>query len=258
MVFFKDKRIRTLVLIMGVLVAIGLLIARSYYRSVNRAVDPRVIQARELYAQYNTLANYNDFEQVFLLLDSIEQLYRAVPHYKRSFEVGVLYNNRGAAYLIMAMHHDSLNIKSVYLSQLSSDSLLRLARRAVNESIAIYTEWLAEYGDKTEQEIEDMLTGDFLIGLQGYEAEMIARYKKSRIKEIVDAREETKRRLSVSYTNLGIIYRNLEEYELAAKQYQKAIELWERNLVAENNLNLLLGRPMKKRNMIQKLFPPER
>jgi hypothetical protein len=48
------------------------------------------------------------------------------------------------------------------------------------------------------------------------------------------------------------------DYEKAINNYQKAIDLWDQNLTAENNLNILLGKPLKKRNLIQKLFPPKR
>jgi hypothetical protein len=47
-------------------------------------------------------------------------------------------------------------------------------------------------------------------------------------------------------------------YDSAAFYYNNAIELWDRNLTAENNLNILLNRPQKKRNLIQTLFPPEK
>ena len=67
--------------------------------------------------------------------------------------------------------------------------------------------------------------------------------------------KETPRRLSVSYTNLGIMYRFREDYENAALSYKKAMDLWEDNLSAENNLNILLGRPLKKRSLLRKIFP---
>ena len=60
----------------------GVIIARSYYGNINRAVDPRIIQARELYGQYDQVARSGDFYAVFDLLDSIEaylQCHRALP-----------------------------------------------------------------------------------------------------------------------------------------------------------------------------------
>ena len=72
------------------------------------------------------------------------------------------------------------------------------------------------------------------------------------------ALKETDRRLSVCYTNLGVIERTRGNYQEAIMNYEKALNLWDRNLEAENNLNRLLGRPIKKRNLLQKLFPPDR
>ena len=109
-----------------------------------------------------------------------------------------------------------------------------------------------------EQEVELMLEKGFLKGLEGYNEADIQKFQHKRNQEINEAQAETKRRLSVSYTNLGLVYRQQLKYEDAALSYQKAIENWDRNLTAENNLNKLMGRPEKKRNLIQKLFPPER
>lgn len=258
MAFLQDKRSRTLVLIMSVLVVLAIIFSRYYYRSVNDSYDPRVVPAKKLYSKYNTLAQINDFEGVFILLDSIEGIYESYPYYKNSYETGVLYNNRAAAYLIMAMHKDSLVINSKYLNKFSVDTLLVMAQESVNESIRIYTNWLAVYEDETEVELEAVLKGEFMDGLEGYSDKETAKFTKRRLVELKDAQIENKRRLSVSYTNLGIIFRNLGQYELALENYQKAIDLWEENLSAQNNLNILLDRPLEKRNIIQRLFPPQK
>jgi tetratricopeptide (TPR) repeat protein len=84
------------------------------------------------------------------------------------------------------------------------------------------------------------------------------KYLRTRTEEILEALEENPRRLSVCYTNLGLIYRYRGEYIKAAEQYKKAIELWDRNLDAENNLNKLLNKPLRKRNFIQRMFPPSK
>ncbi|MBN1925889.1 MAG: hypothetical protein JW798_08640 [Prolixibacteraceae bacterium] len=258
MVFLKDKRIRTLILVMSVLVAIALLITKYYYKSLNDSVDPRVLTARELYSGYNQLAVSNDFEEIFILLDSIERIYNAVPHYKNSYEVGVLYNNRAAALLTMALYKDSISIQSKFFSSLPADTLWHMAQSAVSQSINIYEIWLEKYGDVNEISLRDSVEKDFFIGLDDYSEKERNRFFNNRMKEIRDARFETPRRLSVSYTNLGLVYRNNEEYEKAAEQYIKALDLWDRNLVAENNLNLLLNRPLKKRSLIQRIFPPKK
>ena len=95
-------------------------------------------------------------------------------------------------------------------------------------------------------------------GLESITPDLKTKYIKARTKDIEKAILENDRRLSVCYTNLGIVFRQREQYKQAAEQYKKALELWDRNLNAENNLNVLLGKPLKKRNIIQKLFPPER
>ena len=258
MILFKDKKVRTLILIMGVLVAVGLMVSRSYYQSINDSYDPRVVPAKKLYSGYNTLAEANDFEGVFLLLDSIETIYNSYPHYKNSYEVGVLYNNRAAVLLTLGMYKDSILVRSKYFNSLSSDTLFYMAQSAVDKSIAIYELWLKKYKQVDESGLEALLRKDFTIGLENYSAEEIAEFEKRRLTEIQDAQTENLRRLSVSNTNKGIIFRNREQYELAVEQYKKAIDLWDQNMTAQNNLNVLLGRPLETQGMIERLFPPEK
>jgi len=244
-----NRKTRALIFIMCALVLSGFIISHFYYKSVNASVDPRIVPARKLYENYNLLAQENKLDSIFWLMDTIESIYTRVDHYENSFEVGVLYNNRAATYLSLLMHEEDVIV---------SDSLLEAADHAINKSIAIYENWLMSYDGKSEQELEKDLEKDFLVGLEDYDEVDQQKFLHKRIKEIIEAQVETKRRLSVSYTNLGLVYRHQLQYEAAALSYQKAIENWDRNLTAENNLNKLLGRPEKKRNLIQKLFPPER
>ena len=251
MSLLANKKTRALIIIMCALVLSGIAISHYYYKSVNASVDPRIIKARTLYEKYNHCAQVNDFEAIFSLMDSIEIIYTSIDHYKNSYEIGVLYNNRAASYLTIALstnesEHDV------------PDSLINLAEAAVSHSIDIYTNWLEIFQEKSPGEIEKMISPNFFIGLENHNDEERYKFLSNRIKEIEDAQLETPRRLSVCYTNMGVICRHRLQYEAAAKNYQKAIELWDRNLTAENNLNILLGRPTKKRNLIQKLFPPER
>lgn len=258
MAFLKDKKTRTLIIIMSVLVAIALMISRSYYRSVNNSFDPRVVPARELYAEYNNLAVINDFEGIFQLLDSIENYYNQYPHYDDSFETGVVYNNRAAAYLTMAIHKDSMVIRSKYFDAMSKDTLFHLAEDAVKSAITIYENWMTLYNGKGEDQLDEILNRNFFIGLESYTEEEKEVFKNRRIEEIQTAQLETPRRLSVSYSNLGLIYRNYGDYEVALENYKKAIDLWDQNMDAKNNVNVLLGRPKEKRNLIQKMFPPQK
>ena len=246
------KPARPLILVMTALAIITILFAIRHYRKDNLSVDPRVVPARKLYEGYNALARVNDFAGVIRLLDSIDNIYSRYPHYQGSFETGVLENNRAAVYLTLGLSYDSLSSPFHHLGQ---DSLISLAESAVRNSILIYEKWMDGYSGKTPAEIREQVEGAFGLGLESRRPEKKAGYLDTRVEEIQDAEKETPRRLSVSYTNLGIVYRYREDYESAAACYRKAMDLWEDNLTAENNLNLLLGRPMKKRNLIQKMFP---
>lgn len=247
---FKNKSTRVLILIMGTLFVCAILIANIYYSYQNRSVDPRIIKANDLYTQYNELANASDYDAIFLLMDSIEFIYSQIEHYERSYEVGVLYNNRAASYIAMALHvEDDTDVK---------DSLLELAKYNVLTSIELYSEWIEKYDDKTENEIIKMLEPHFNPEDSIFLNKNINRFINKRVKQIESAMIETPRRLSVSHTNLGIIYRHKEQYEDAIVEYIKALELWPDNLSAENNLNVLFDKPLKKRSTFRKIFPKDR
>jgi tetratricopeptide (TPR) repeat protein len=138
---------------------------------------------------------------------------------------------------------------------MGQDSLMALGEAAARKSIDIYERWLSAHSDLGAGEIRKQVKADFETALHTAAPETMEAYVENRVKEIAEALEETPRRLSVSYTNLGLAYRFREDYQEAASCYQQAIDLWEDNLTAENNLNILLGKPMKKRNFIQKMFP---
>ena len=243
---------RALIYVMMALVVITILLAYSHYQGKNLSVDPRIVPARKLYEGYNALASSNDYEGVISLLDTIAEIYSQYPHYRGSFETGVLENNRAAVYLTLGLSYDSLSSPYHYLGQ---DSLMALGESAARKSIDIYEHWLSAYTDDRTGEIQEQVLATFGIGLNTYVPGEMEAYIENRVKEIEDAIEEMPRRLSVSYTNLGLAYRYREDYQGAASCYQQAIDLWEDNLTAENNLNILLGEPMRKRNFIQKMFP---
>lgn len=249
----QNKSTRALIIIMSALVLLGVSIAKIYYAKVNASIDPRIREARILYEKYNGFAQLNQLDSILALMDEVEHIYHSTGHYQNSFETGVLYNNRAASYLIMAFHYPAV-IKDSILQ----DSIVNIAEYHTKKSITIYTNWLSDFEGKEYNEIESLISESFLQGLDNYDKEQNTVYLENRIKEIQEAQLETSRRLSVSYTNLGVIFRYRKQYEQAAKSYKKAIDLWDQNLTAENNLNILLNRPLKKRNFIQRLFPPER
>jgi tetratricopeptide (TPR) repeat protein len=194
--------------------------------------------------------NHPTIQGVFQLMDSIEEIYSKYPHYRESYEVGILYNNRAAAYLAMALlHKDSKERK---------DSLLNLSKTNVLRSIEIYSSWLSVWGNKNAEEIKLNLSPNFNPNDSAFHGKNVNRYVNKRAKEIIEAQIETNRRLSVSHSNLGMIYRHKEQYDDAANEYFKALEYWPDNLTAENNLNILLNQPLKKPSVIRRLFPKER
>ena len=125
MTLLVSNRTRALIAIMCALVLSAIVISHFYYKSVNDSVDPRIVEARKLYEKYNLYTQRNELKAVFWLMDSIEQIYASYPHYKNSYEVGVLYNNRAAAYLTLGLFADSI------LSG-ARDSLFILAEDAAN------------------------------------------------------------------------------------------------------------------------------
>ena len=247
-----------LILIMIAVVIIGILIAKSYYGNSNRSIDPRIVEARELYSKYDNYAQRGNYYRVFSLLDSIEDIYSAIRHYERSFELGVLYNNRAAAYLTVSMFADTIPEALNPFTDLSSDSLYSLAQMNLLKAILIYESWVEKFSSLSVEQISKKIIPKFLEGLDSVSPALEAKYVEARAKDIEKALIENDRRLSVCYTNLGVVFRQTGAYKEAVEHYEKALKLWDRNLDAENNLNLLLGRPAKKRNLIQKLFPPER
>lgn len=235
---------------MVVLVAIGIAVAWVYYGNINRAVDPRVRQAQVMYGRYNVYASENNAEMVLALLDSIEDIYLSVPHYKGSFEIGVVHNNRASVFLTMALSDSVVEeIRQFYFS---------LSEKHLNESLSFYTRWIDLFGDKSEEEITGFVHEEFSADGSLSKNKNLDAIIRRRVNEIITAQLEMPRRMSVSYTNLGIIRRHENKPEEALDYYIKALELWDQNHVAKNNINVLFGDPIEKQSFIRKLFPPER
>jgi tetratricopeptide (TPR) repeat protein len=252
------RSIGRLIGVMLIVVVAGLLVAKSYYKSLNRSVDPRIIPARRLYEGYNEYAMKGEYIQVFALLDTVGKYYLSIPHYCQSFELGVLENNRAAALLTIALYQDSIPAARNPYDGLSADSLVQMAAFHIQEAIGLYDHWNLSYSGMNRDEIKELIREGFLEGLEPSDPGLKEKYLENRVDEMEEALKENPRRLSVCYTNLGLVYRYQEEYVKAAEQYKMAIELWDRNLDAENNLNKLLNRPLRKRNFIQRMFPPSR
>jgi tetratricopeptide (TPR) repeat protein len=236
--------------IMVILALIGIAIAWVYYGNINKAVDPRVRQAQVMYGRYNVYASENDYEKVLSLLDSIKEVYSSVPHYANSYELGVIQNNRASVFLTKALSDTTLDeIRQNYFA---------LAEQHLLKSIDYYNGWMNDFGNLTEEEIHLYVDKEFrsdpvLLSHKNIDA-MITK----RVKDVLTAQIETPRRLSVSYSNLGIIKRHEDKVDEAVEYYTKALELWDENHAAKNNLNILFGKPVEKQGLLRKLFPPER
>ncbi len=249
---------RALILTMSALLLIGFGIASLYYESQNKKIDPRVIEARKLYKKYDQYAEKNDYSAVFQLLDSVEDVYRKYPHYRNSYEIAVLENNRAAVWLSMAIHGNGQPVSLDGVTLLSKDTLLQKARNHVKSAISGYEKWLGKFGEMERNATKKEIESNFFIGLNESDVEKRRDYLNNRVDEILKAQLENKRRLSVALTNYGIIFRHEEKYMKAISFYEKALELWDQNLAAKNSRNILLGKPIEKRNFIQKMFPPEK
>lgn len=240
------KRVLTAMLIISI---IGISIAYFYYDYQNKSEDPRVKEAKILYKKYTEFVEQNDFKAVLNILDSIELIYSKYPSYNNSYEMGTVLNNRGSVYLTKALY---LNDNELHIK----DSLLNLAKNEFEKSINIYINWLNEYEKISENEIIEKATTDFE-NCKTINKDEIEKFVKKRTSEIKTAQFETPRRLSVSYTNLGIVMRHFEKYDSAITCYTEALKLWQDNLSAKNNVNILLGRPLEDRTIIDKIFPKD-
>lgn len=246
----KNRSLRIVILVMLILALSGLAIAWMHYSGINRSADPRVKEARKMYGRFNIYASDNDQEKILVLLDSIQEIYEAVEHYRNSYEIGVVMNNRASVYLTRAIADTLIEeVKEHYFA---------MAERELRYGIDYYNNWIDAFGQLDKHEIEQLVYEDFMAD-PGIEADNRAEaYIRQRVKEIMMARAEMPRRLSVSYTNLGIIRRHENRPEEAVGYYAKALDLWDDNLAARNNLNIIFGRPVEKHGLLRKLFPPER
>ncbi len=247
-IFKVEKNTITIIAIMVVIVIVGITIAAIYYGNVNTSEDPRVLEVKKMYQRYDLLASESKHTQISSLLDSMTYIYNQYDDYKYSYEMGVVYNNKVAVLLTIALFEIQDNEQR--------DSILSLAKVDINTAINIYKNWITDFGSLTKEQIKARIEPIYVNNNSSlFEKDKIKLYVNKRINDILLAQKETPRRLSVSYTNLGIILRHQNKYEQAIVAYKKAIELWDNNLTAENNINILLGRPIKERSVLNKLFP---
>jgi len=250
-IFRISKQTRILLIILVCLSIIGFLIAWLYYNDKNSSEDPRVTGARFKLVEYDRLMKERRYQDALRILDTVARIYESTAGYNVSFEPGLLFNNRGSVYLSMALY-DSL------VPAEEKGVLLRLAEENMQKGIQIYKNWIDSAGKLTNNQIKTNITPFFPQNDPGLQGKNLAKIINKRVEDIVFAQTETPRRLSVSYTNLGIIQRHQFRQEEAAQSYIEAIKLWKDNFTARNNFNVLMGLQPEDRSIIDKLFPPER
>lgn len=221
-----------------------------YYRNLNKAEDPRINGAKLLLKEYDEKSeSAGGFEQ-FYLLDSAQHILDKAG-YGHSFETGVIFNNKCTAFLYKALYDSAI-------TSAEKANLLRLAMLWADSSIYIYKTWLHQWQNLDADQIENLVVEEFDPMDRAFINFNYEKLVKKRVKEIVLAQTETKRRLSVSFTNKGTIYRHLIQTDSAYEYYKRALDLWNDNRTAKSNLSVLLGGEPVKPGVLESLFPPDR
>ena len=235
---------------MFIIISISFLVAYIYYNGKNKAEDPRIIQTKYMFKQFDDLMKEKKFSSALPFLDSIESILVKVPGYKESYEPGIVYNNRGSVYLSMALYDNKDSIEKF--------RLLETAKENIDSGIVIYNTWLDRNRDLSKEELSQIVKPFFSESDLAFKGKNYSKIFHKRVEDLVLAQKETPRRLSVSFTNLGIIQRHLYKQNEAVESYIKAIKIWKDNFTARNNFNVLMGKPPKDRSIIDKLFPPDK
>ncbi|THB71852.1 MAG: hypothetical protein D6B25_17780 [Desulfobulbaceae bacterium] len=247
------KKVLSIVIVITATIFIG---SYFYYDSVNKAEDPRILPAKELFLTYDKELESDEYVKALTILDQVLAIYQKTPGYENSYEIGVLLNNKATVYLV-ELETEILTDQDNVDHESMRDSLLTAANYTT-QAIGIYEAWLKEMGTLSEQQIRQKIAPHFKQDDPAFGTSNPKRFLEKRVEAIIDAQLETSRRISVSLTNLGMINRYLGNLDEAKLNYEKAIELWDRNYTAQDNLAVLLNQPVKKRSMISRLFPPER
>jgi tetratricopeptide (TPR) repeat protein len=239
-------------ILIGIFFIVGasFLVAYIYYKDKNNAEDPRIVQTKYMFRQFDELMKENKFSSALPLADTIESILVSVPGYMESYEPGIVCNNIGSAYLSMALYETKDSSERV--------RLLELAKKNIDSSIVIYNTWLDRYGTLSEDGLFDYVKPFFQENDDAFKDKNYKKILQKRVDDLILAQKETPRRLSVCYTNLGIILRHQYKQNEAVGCYIKAIKLWKDNFTARNNFNVLMGKPPKDRSIINQLFPPDK
>ena len=233
-----------------IIISVSFLTAYIYYNGKNRAEDPRIVQTKYMFREYDNLMKENQFTSGLAILDRIDSIFLIVPGYTDSYERAIVCNNRGSAYLGMALYNSTDSTEKI--------RLLLIAETNIDSAISIYNYWLRRHSGLSEEELYKSIFPFFPENDPAFKGKNLKKILKKRVDDLETAQKETPRRLSVCYTNLGTILRHQYKQDEAVKSYIKAIELWKDNYTARNNFNVLMGKPPKDRSIINQLFPPDK
>lgn len=246
------KKVLAIVLTITASIFIG---SYFYYGSINKAEDPRILPAKELFQKYDKELESDDYVQSLAILDKVLAIYRSTPGYENSFETGVLLNDKASIYLVEV---ETRILTEEEIGKPVMQQSLAVAADYIEEAIVLYRSWMAEMGSLSEEQIREKISPYFSNDDPAFAEIEAERVREKRVDLILDAQIETPRRISVSLTNLGMINRYLGDLEEARKNYEEAIEIWDRNYTAQDNLAVLMNQPVQKRSIISRLFPPEK
>jgi hypothetical protein len=250
-IFFLSQGTKTILAITISVSFLAIVFAFFYYRGMNRSEDPRIIRAKEMLAEYEKLSRENKGIEAFDLLDSAFAIFSSIPDYAGSYEKGVIYNNKCGGIMLKAIYDSETGTGN-------KSKLLEVAMEYCDSSILTYKKWLDEWEGLSSEEVAIKLRPYMNENDPVYSGFNFSKIFKRRVKNIVDAQYETARRLSVSYTNKGTIFRHLHEPDSALVYVRMALSLWEDNRTAESNLSVLMGGEPLKPKLIESLFPPKR
>jgi tetratricopeptide (TPR) repeat protein len=249
---FKITRGTKVILVITFAVsAAAVIFAIFYYRTVNRSEDPRIYDARKILTLFDNKGDNLSIAEAFNYLDSAFSIFDNLPDYKTSFEKGVIFNNKCSVLLMKALYDSTI-------SDNEKSTLLRLSMNYCDSSIAIYEKWVKEWGTLSEGEISGKITPMMRSDQESFAGLDFDKILKRRVRNLVTAQIETPRRLSVSLTNKGTIFRHLMQADSAFIYYNHALSLWKENRTAESNLSVLMGGEPVKPSLIKSLFPPDK
>ncbi|RPH31741.1 MAG: hypothetical protein EHM93_12405 [Bacteroidales bacterium] len=251
MSIFKITRENRIVLIAVLSISIiSFAIAYLYYSGINKSEDPRVVETKFMFGRYDASIRAKNYDNAFSILDSIEHILTKLSGYSDSYELGIIYNNRASIYISKALYEEKDSI--------GKKLLLDTAFVHTNKCVEHYNKWIERFGKLSEADILSEVKPHFLENDDAFKGKRYQKILSKRVKDIILAQKETPRRLSVAYTNLGIIQRHTYMQTKAIESYITAIKLWKENPAALSNLNVLYGKPSTDRSIFEKLFPPDK